>query len=615
MNSSSAHSSTSAENSTSTTKKRQRTIETNASDTATLVSPEEAKLEALLFGSESIRKEGNSTFSSSILRSTGGYKQGTEKNEEKEEEEEKRGRKSIAQIPTKPAAAWNDDDDDQVNINISNKARLRKLRTNHDEKYITGTEYSTRLKEQFHKLQTTATSVGGFSSHKLTDSSSSSSALIDTTPAWAKGPSERKRIQRSNKVPKTKDIATNDDDDDEEEDNSDENDDEEEENLLDEVLRDTTSLVDHSNIHHQIAAGTLSISRLRDANITDPCRAVVQSSEFHPVLHTSVLFTASLDHRLRFFNIDGKRNTRLASVYFPDLPISSASWTGDGSEVICTGRRSYFYTYDINAGKAIRIPRILGREEKSLESCIVSPSSSSSDATNMLAFLGNNGTVILCSNRTKQWIGNLKMEGNVRSACFTTSYNNEGGVGALEYPELLMVGTSGMVYRWDLRTLKCLHKHTDEGSIGSTRIAAQTNGKQYAVGSTSGIVNIYNTYDSIQSTTNFNTSSLSSSVSSSILSPWSTQTITPVYSVNNLTTSIHTLRYNYDNTILAIGSQAVKDSLKLVHTASGTVFSNWPTDRTPLHYVTSIGFSRSDEYLQVGNDRGRVLLYRLNAYS
>jgi len=47
---------------------------------------------------------------------------------------------------------------------------------------------------------------------------------------------------------------------------------------------------------------------------------------------------------------------------------------------------------------------------------------------------------------------------------------------------------------------------------------------------------------------------------------------------------------------------------------SKTVFGNWPTSKTPLHYVTAVNFSPNSGYLCVGNDRGRALLYRLQHY-
>lgn len=62
--------------------------------------------------------------------------------------------------------------------------------------------------------------------------------------------------------------------------------------------------------------------------------------------------------------------------------------------------------------------------------------------------------------------------------------------------------------------------------------------------------------------------------------------------------------------VLAIASSDKKDALRLVHTASGTVFPNWPTQRTPLGYPHCLDFSPTSNYLAVGNDKGRVLLYR-----
>jgi U3 small nucleolar RNA-associated protein 18 len=46
-----------------------------------------------------------------------------------------------------------------------------------------------------------------------------------------------------------------------------------------------------------------------------------------------------------------------------------------------------------------------------------------------------------------------------------------------------------------------------------------------------------------------------------------------------------------------------------------TVFGNWPTSSTPLGHVTSVDFSRESEYLAIGNNRGRVLLYQLRHFT
>ncbi|KAK3264408.1 U3 snoRNP protein, partial [Cymbomonas tetramitiformis] len=83
----------------------------------------------------------------------------------------------------------------------------------------------------------------------------------------------------------------------------------------------------------------------------------------------------------------------------------------------------------------------------------------------------------------------------------------------------------------------------------------------------------------------------------------------------NLTTKIDSLAFSPDSQILAMSSTMKKDSLRLVHLPSYTVFSNWPTSKTPLHFVSSLAFSPGGGYLAIGNAKGRVLLYRLHHYS
>ena len=45
----------------------------------------------------------------------------------------------------------------------------------------------------------------------------------------------------------------------------------------------------------------LEVSRVKDANQSDPCQAVVRSLEFHP--SGQLLLTASLDKRICFFQV------------------------------------------------------------------------------------------------------------------------------------------------------------------------------------------------------------------------------------------------------------------------------------------------------------------------
>lgn len=78
---------------------------------------------------------------------------------------------------------------------------------------------------------------------------------------------------------------------------------------------------------------------------------------------------------------------------------------------------------------------------------------------------------------------------------------------------------------------------------------------------------------------------------------------------------IDSLAFNHDCQMLAMASRMKKDSLRLVHLPSGSVFSNWPTSRTPLHYVHCLAFSPRGGYLAAGNAKGKVLLYRIHHYA
>jgi U3 small nucleolar RNA-associated protein 18 len=97
----------------------------------------------------------------------------------------------------------------------------------------------------------------------------------------------------------------------------------------------------------------------------------------------------------------------------PQMPIYSASFLGDTGKVVLSGRRNFFYMYDLVAGKVDLIPKIHGRDERSWERHTVSPDGS------LIAFVGNDGYVVLVDSHSKQCIGTLKLNGSVRAITFT----------------------------------------------------------------------------------------------------------------------------------------------------------------------------------------------------
>jgi U3 small nucleolar RNA-associated protein 18 len=323
----------------------------------------------------------------------------------------------------------------------------------------------------------------------------------------------------------------------------------------------------------RLPQGQLQITRMKDANHADVAQSCVTSVKFHN--NGQLMLASGLDRTLRLFQVDGVRNPKVQSVFFDDMPIAAAQFTPDGQDIILAGRRKFFYSYDVVAGAITKVPFIKGREEKSWESMLVSP------ANDYIAFLGQDGHTVLVSRTTKQWLHNFKMNGSVRTAAFS-------GDGRQMYT----AGDDGQVYLWDVRNLKCAHRFVDEGCIHSTALAVSPSNGHLAAGSNSGVVNLYGADQARTSA-----------------APQ------PQRALMNLTTRVDMLEFNHDSQILAMASKRNKDALKLVHVPSKTVFANWPTSTTPLSYVQCLAFSPHSGYLAIGNDKGKVLLYRLNHFT
>nr|XP_010912007.1 U3 small nucleolar RNA-associated protein 18 homolog [Elaeis guineensis] len=425
--------------------------------------------------------------------------------------------------------AWVDDEEERTEVDIVKVSRLRKLRKEADERVISGPDYVARLRAQHAKL--------------------------NPGTEWA-------RIDR-----KTAHVGASDD----------ESDDESgvtvahgyEDVEGDDILRSNDELVVKGR--DKLLPRLLEYSRLMNANSEEPSNGPINSVQFHR--NGQLLLTAGLDRRLRFFQVDGKRNTKIQSIFIEDCPIYKASFLPDGSEVIISGRRKFFYSFDLVKAAVNKIGPLTGREEKSLEVFEVSPDSST------IAFIGNEGYILLMSSRTKELIGTIKMNGSARSLAFA-----DGG------KQLLSSGGDGQVYHWDLRTRRCIHKAVDEGCIMGSALCVSPDSSLFAAGSSSGIVNVYKREEFLGGKRK------------------------PLKSIENLTTMVDFMKFNHDAQILAITSRMMKNGLKLIHVPSFTAFSNCPPPRFSLHYPRALDFSPHGGFMAMGNAGGKVLLYKLHHY-
>ncbi|PSR94838.1 U3 small nucleolar RNA-associated protein [Actinidia chinensis var. chinensis] len=448
------------------------------------------------------------------------YEDNAEFQESGDDEEETGQRKPV----------WVDDEEEKTSINIARVNRLRKLRKEEDESVISGSAYVSRLRAHHAKLNP-GTEWAQLDSQSRNYSSNDEDSDVENEAAVARC---------------YKDVEG-----------------------VDDILRTTEDLVVKSRA--KLLPGLLEFSRLVDANAEDPSDAPINSVQFHR--NAQLLLTGGLDKKLRFFQIDGKRNTKIQSIFLEDCPIRKASFLPDGSQVIVSGRRKFFYCFDLVKANVDKIGPLTGRDEKSLEVFEVSPDSST------IAFVGNEGHILLVSSKTKDLIGTLKMNGTVRSLAFA----NDG-------QHLLSSGGDGHVYHWDLRTRACFHKAVDEGCLNGTALCTSPSGSLFAAGSDSGIVNVYNRDEFLGGKRK------------------------PIKTIENLTTKVDFMKFNNDAQILAISSTMKKNSLKLVHVPSFTVFSNWPPPNRTLHYPRCLDFSPGGGFMAMGNAAGKVLLYKLHHY-
>ena len=425
-------------------------------------------------------------------------------------------------------AAWQDGDDDNVEVDLLGTSRLKKLvrvpqSKKHRETLVGGEELTSLLQDRFQTKQLEWARADGEVEDELADEPSMAILKLEGSMVESNGKEDKKQA-------------------------------------FGKVRGDVS-----------FPANKINISRLVDANVADPSNDRITSVMFHSA--GSLLLTAGHDRHLRFFRVDGKTNDCMRTCKFNDTVISNASFLGASSEVVLSGRKPFFYGYDTETGRISRFPGLMGKGLKSHEHMIVSPHGSK------VAFIGASGYVHLACGKEKTWIMDIKMNSGARAGAFLTEES------------MVTSGVDASVYLWDLRMQgRCISRVRHEDGTCTSALAAvpgsNTTPQYLAVGAESGAVSIF-----------------SGAVGSSSLA---------FKSLLNLTTQVTNIVFHPTAKILAMSSSLKTDSLRLVHMPTGTVFGNWPTSSTPLRKVQAVAFSPSGTLMAACNDRGRVLLWRLN---
>lgn len=460
-------------------------------------------------------------------------------------------------------AAWEDEEDGNNTVNLVKRRRTRKFRKKMGEKQVSTAEYTGRIRDFY--AEKVAVKTGG-------------------TGDWARLPSHADDKNNSGS--------------DSENDFSDDDDDNGLSETVQRLMQKSGTVVNKRNCRsaqalvaktkNTLKPGSISIRRMQNANYEAPNKSVTNSVEFHP--SGKLLLTAGLDRTLRIFQVDGKHNAKIQGVKLNDLQISSAHFTNGGDSVVLSGAQRHVYKFDMNSGAIARVSTAFKVRKPAKGVKVLNDIRNQFVTTkdgSVLAFLSDAGRVTLMADQSMQQIGHIHVPGQLTSACFDPADKNY----------LYTTARAGIVHLWDLRRMECVDQHRDEGAVHASSVGVSPT--HYAVGGDTGIVNVYDK------------AGFGENAQQGI---GSVRTGKPVKTIDNLTTSVSQTVFNLDGKILAVASRTLKDSFRLVHTPSMTVFSNWPSQTAGIRRVQTLAFSPGGGYLAVGNDKGDAHLYRLNAY-
>ncbi|XP_053426448.1 U3 small nucleolar RNA-associated protein 18 homolog [Nycticebus coucang] len=423
-------------------------------------------------------------------------------------------------FPTQKKPVWVDEEDeDEEMVDMINNRFRKDMMKNASESKLSKDNLQKRLKEEFQHA------MGG-------------------VPAWA---DTNKRKTSS---------------DDESEEDEDE----------DDLLQRTGNFISTSA---SLPRGILKMKNCQHANAERPTTARISSVQFHPC--AQVVMVAGLDNAVSLFQVDGKTNPKIQSIYLERFPIFKACFSANGEEILATSTHSkVLYVYDMLVGKLIPVHQVRGLKEKMVRSFEISPDGS------FLLINGIAGYLHLLSVKTKELIGSMKINGRVAASTFSS-----------DSKKIYASSGDGEVYIWDVNSRRCLNRFVDEGSLYGLSIATSRNGQYVACGSNCGVVNIYSQDSCLQGT-----------------NP------KPIKAIMNLVTGVTSLTFNPTSEILAIASEKMKEAVRLVHLPSCTVFSNFPViKKKNISHVHTMDFSPRSGYFALGNEKGKALMYRLHHYS
>lgn len=481
-------------------------------------------------------------------------------------------------LRSKQPPAWEDSDDERMLVSLASVPRLRKLRKTDAEDVVSGREYTRRLRKQFE--------------------------LLHPAPQWAKmalqKPAKKKR-RTMEYIGSDEEVSENDMELDEDLPSS---------APLDQLLQDAQSLVRQAGPgagkKRKIRPEVIDIQRQKDVAGVQP--SAITSLSFHPTL--PLLLSSGPSSTLYLHHLCSAPpaptpNPLLTSLHIRGSALTTTAFHPADSRIFLSARRKYFHVWNLTTGQVEKVTRIYGQqhEQKSMEHFKLSPNGQ------YMALQGSTkkggGIINVLDATTLQWVTQVRIESRGGIADFAWWRDSRG---------VCIAGKNGELSEWSIAEQRIVARWQDEGAVGTTTLAL---GGQHevrsglvgtdrwiAVGSSSGIVNVYD-----------RRAWLGDHPKNAQIP----QTPKPTKALDHLTTPTSHLAFSPDGQILAMASKWKRDSMRLVHLPSCTVFRNWPTSSTPLGRITGVAFadggvvqgSDAHSVLAVANEQGKIRVWEI----